>query len=62
MTEHASEEGSIQEDDLEEHQRTEEVGSSTETSSGDSPAYSQAEETSARPPMITPWYSDIDQN
>lgn len=62
MTEHASEERQVQKNDLEKHQRVEEVGSSTETSSGDSPAHSEAETTSARLPMMTPWYSDIDQN
>lgn len=62
MTEHASEEGQVQEDDLQEHSRTEEDRETAEASSGDSVEQGGQEEAPSRPPMITPWYSDIDQN
>lgn len=58
MTEHASEEGPLPEDDLQEHPGTEEERQTSETSSSDSTEQGGQEETSARPPMNTPWYSD----
>lgn len=63
MTDNAAEEGQVQEDDLEQHQGTEEERETSKTSGGD-----RAEQSGAlpsppeRPPMITPWYSDIDDN
>lgn len=61
MTEDASQEGTIAENDLQEHQGTEEERQTSETGGSDR-AEQSGQETPARPPMMTPWYSDIDQN
>lgn len=64
MTEHASPEGQESKDDIQQHQGAEAEREASETGGGDraEEGGQVQEEASSRPAMITPWYSDIDQN